>query len=473
MPKKVLIVDDDQDFLRNLQKALQKYSRVFSVSIAEDGLVAVEKLKKNKISLVVTDLEMPRIDGLTLLTHLKEHYPDIPAIVITGSSTPAKEEYALKQGVAGYMNKPFTIEDLAKKIITTLKQEADGGLLHGIAPGTFLQLLEMEQKTCTVRLIDDKSGNQGALFFKEGELLDARINELHGREAAYKILSWEEATLSIQETCSLTENKIQADLQAVLLEAMRLKDEEEPEDSMTQEEIDDYIVTEKEKEKEPEILLEEEKQEIVVEEDDTGVILAEAESPPDISNESETEPSEKSVFGDISQPASAEGAAISYTMADNIFGTLADLKGLIFGSAVARFTFRLLTLCAVVCLASFMYLFITLETEKDLTSQIDQTKAQISLKQETLYQVDEEIQGLYTIKEDRIKNNESQVAIMELELKISELEEKQDKILTETKIQQQTLEGLQIKLETIKRVSLFDRLLERAEEYLPKKVTSQ
>jgi CheY-like chemotaxis protein len=470
MTKKVLIVDDDQEFLRILQKDLEKYSKAFSILTAEDGLVATETLKQHNISLVVTDLEMPRIDGLTLLTHLKENYPDIHAIILTGSSTPAMEEYAREQGVAGYLNKPCIIEDLAKNIISTLKKEADGGVLHGIAPGTFLQLLEMEQKTCTIRLVDDKSGNQGVLFFKEGELYNARLDELRGIEAAYRILSWEEATLSIQESCLLKENSIQADLQGVLLEAMRLKDEEEVEQEgqITGEEYNGYIVSEG-GEEEPEIIVELEEPEIIVEEDEKIVVLEEEEPGPAIPTELKEEPGDKAGFEHIPQAPPTERAAVSYSVADNIFGTLADMKQLIFGSAVVRYTFRLIVFCVIVCLIGFTYLFITLESESDLVRQIDQVKAHINLKQQALYKTDAEIQRLYTMKEDSIKNNESQVVIMDLDLKISELEEKQEKILTETKIQQKTLEECQAKLEAIKREPFFDRLLKRVEQNLHRK----
>jgi CheY-like chemotaxis protein len=471
MTKKVLIVDDDQEFLRILQKDLEKYSRTFSLLTAENGVVATEMLKQHKISLVVTDLEMPRTGDQTLLTHLKEHYPDIHAIILSSSSTPEKEQYASRQGVAVFLNKPCIIEDLAKNIVAALKKEADGGVLHGIAPGTFLQLLEMEQKTCTIRLVDDKSSNQGVLFFKEGELYNARIDELRGKEAAYKILSWDEATLSIQESCSLKENTIQADLQAVLLEAMRLKDEGEIEQQSqtSSEETNGYIVLEGEDEEEPEIIVEVEEPEIIVEEDEKIVVLEEEKPGPDILSEPEKEPGRTAGFEHIPQAPSTEEAAVSFSMADNIFGTLADIKQLIFGSAVVKYAFRIIIFFVIVCLIGFTYLFITLESESDLARQIDQAKTHINLKQKALYKTDAEIQRLYTLKEDSIKNNESQVVIMDLDLKISELEEKQEKILTETKIQQKAMEECQAKLEAIKREPFFDRLLKRIEPHLSRK----
>jgi glucan-binding YG repeat protein len=89
----------------------------------------------------------------------------------------------------------------------------------------FLQLIEVEQKSCTIRLTDKTSGQNGVLFFKDGELLDARTNNLQGKNAALDIFSWDNVTLSIQNDCPIKEKKIQGELQAILLDAMRIKDE--------------------------------------------------------------------------------------------------------------------------------------------------------------------------------------------------------------------------------------------------------
>ena len=109
MTKKVLVVDDDQKMLRTLKKGLEKHSGTFAVLTAKDGLIAVELLKKNNISLVVTDLKMPRMDGLTLLSHIKENYPDIPVIIITGDRTPKSKKLAQERGAIEYIKKPFKL----------------------------------------------------------------------------------------------------------------------------------------------------------------------------------------------------------------------------------------------------------------------------------------------------------------------------------------------------------------------------
>ncbi len=225
MLRKVLIVDDDKIWLHVIKKKIAKYKKAFSALTAEDGLDALKKLKKNVISLVVTDMQMPRMDGLALLAHLSENYPDIPVIVVTAYSTPKSKKAVLERGAASYIEKPFEVEALVKKIMSVFKKESDGGVLQTIPLEMFIQLIEMEQKTCTIRVVNKSSGENGVLFFRNGELLDARIANMQGKLAAYEIFAWNKVTLSIQDACALKDKKIDGDLQAILFDAMRLKDE--------------------------------------------------------------------------------------------------------------------------------------------------------------------------------------------------------------------------------------------------------
>jgi CheY-like chemotaxis protein len=225
MIKNVLLVDDDYEMLLALKEGFGKYLDSFAVLLASDGLEAVEQLKKHCVSLVVTDLKMPKMDGFQLLTHIMEVYPDIPVIIITGYSTPEMERHARQGGAVGYIAKPFLIENLARQIMATLRKESEGGTLHNVSSGMFLQLVEMEQKTCTIRLEEKSTGRRGILFFREGELFDARVNDFQGETAAYDIFAWDQVNLSIQNGCAVGENKINRELSTLILEAMRRKDE--------------------------------------------------------------------------------------------------------------------------------------------------------------------------------------------------------------------------------------------------------
>jgi len=225
MAKKILFVDDDLVLQLLIKRKFEEYNKIFSVLLAGDGKDAVDKLKGNAISLVITDLQMPNMDGFSLLAYLSEKYPDIPVIIQTGHSTPKSKKAVLEGGAAGYIEKPYKVEDLGQQIITTLKKESEGGILRSISQEMFIQLIEMEQKTCTIRVIEKKSGKMGVLFFKSGDLQDARIRDRKGIAAAYEIFSWNEVTLSIQDDCAVNEKRINGDLQAILFDAMRMKDE--------------------------------------------------------------------------------------------------------------------------------------------------------------------------------------------------------------------------------------------------------
>ena len=226
MLRKVLFVDDDQIMLLALQKRLAKYNDTFSIILAEDGFDAVQKLKENPVSLVVLDLKMPRMDGISLLAYLSGKYPDIPVIVISGYRTEEMRRLASQKEVIAYISKPFQLDDLAKVVLAALRQEAEGGTLHNVSPVVFLQLMEMESRTCTIRVIDRITERGGVLFFKEGKLYDARVDQVKGIDAAYIIFTWEDVTLFIRNECLVHDDVINSTLQPIIMKAVELKDEQ-------------------------------------------------------------------------------------------------------------------------------------------------------------------------------------------------------------------------------------------------------
>ncbi|MFP4474251.1 MAG: response regulator [Desulfatibacillaceae bacterium] len=225
MPKEVLIVDDEDLFLNFLTERLAKYQDAFNVHTATDGVTAIKKMETCPVSVVIADIRMPQMDGFVLLANVMEKYPEIPVILMTGHSNPEVKQYAQKGGAIGLIEKPFEIEDLARHTLKALKRESEGGTLHGVSSGMFLQLIEMEERSCTIRLENKQTGKQGVMFFKDGELLDARVDHFKGEDAAKRIFSWDEVTISIQNGCARKVRTIHSGSQGLLMEAMRLKDE--------------------------------------------------------------------------------------------------------------------------------------------------------------------------------------------------------------------------------------------------------
>jgi CheY-like chemotaxis protein len=228
MIRNVLIVDDDREMLLDLQEGLCQRDPSLAVLMAGNGIEALESLRSHDVSLVVTDLKMPVMDGQGLLSAIMQHYADIPVIVMTGFGTPEKERQLRADGAAEFLAKPVSVGQLTRQMAALLNQQSEGGTLHHVSSATFLQLIEMEQKTCTVRLEHMRSGRRGILSFVQGELFDARVGEVLGLNAAYQILGWEPVSLSLQNTCLIRNNRIRKNLCPLILEAARRRDETTP-----------------------------------------------------------------------------------------------------------------------------------------------------------------------------------------------------------------------------------------------------
>ncbi len=221
----ILLVDDDPVTLMLLRKRIKKIKMPLSVQTSKDGISALKLLKEKDICLILADLQMPKMDGFVLLDHLREKYPDIPVIIMTAHARSRTETVVLEKGAAAFFSKPFNINDLIDEMIALLHKQMEGGSLFSASLEMFVQLLEMEQKTVTLRVINKLSERKGVLFFKDGDLLNARTACQQGEAAAYDIFSWDQTVLYIEEGCSINIKKIDQDLQAILFEAMRLKDE--------------------------------------------------------------------------------------------------------------------------------------------------------------------------------------------------------------------------------------------------------
>jgi CheY-like chemotaxis protein len=222
--KTVLVVDDEPSVLFALSESLSDRRRGVRVVTAANGVEAVAVLEAERVDLVLTDLRMPDMDGFELLTFLRRNYAELPVILMTALGS---AETATRLGAAGSLEcltKPFQLPELKRKIAEMLAQRVKGRV-ENISLASFLQLLEMERKTCTlsVRSIE----REGKLYFRAGRLVGAATGELRGREAALEIVTWEHADIEITDGCPIVEPEIDVALSYLLMEGMRIKDEEE------------------------------------------------------------------------------------------------------------------------------------------------------------------------------------------------------------------------------------------------------
>ncbi|HVJ28017.1 MAG TPA: response regulator [Vicinamibacterales bacterium] len=104
---RILVVDDEENIRELLLKTLALAE--YEVDVAPDGRTAVDRMRMIQYDLLITDLRMPGVDGLTVIREARRLKADIPIIILTGYSSEASAIEAINLGVQGYLTKPFRI----------------------------------------------------------------------------------------------------------------------------------------------------------------------------------------------------------------------------------------------------------------------------------------------------------------------------------------------------------------------------
>jgi CheY-like chemotaxis protein len=115
-----VLIAEDEDFIRDLLADVLRIER-FDCVTASDGQQALEILRSQRIDVVVSDIVMPNIDGIELLMTVKQEYPHIPVILITGKASMTPEEI-VAHGADGFFRKPFHNVELVFTLRSVLRR---------------------------------------------------------------------------------------------------------------------------------------------------------------------------------------------------------------------------------------------------------------------------------------------------------------------------------------------------------------
>jgi two-component system chemotaxis response regulator CheY len=125
VPLDVLLVDDSAAIRKILLRVLMQTDLVIGqVYEASDGMEALKVLEASDVGLVLSDINMPNMDGLQLLNQLRANskWENLPVIMITTEGSQAKVMEAVQSGARGYVRKPFTAEQIKEKILMCLQE---------------------------------------------------------------------------------------------------------------------------------------------------------------------------------------------------------------------------------------------------------------------------------------------------------------------------------------------------------------
>ncbi|MDM8541837.1 response regulator [Desulfococcaceae bacterium HSG7] len=226
----ILIADDDSVVLQLLDREFEKYKNQFKVIQVGNGEECIKILKTRPVDLLITDLQMPKVDGLEVLAYVHRLHPGLPCIIMTSyaetykefetmvsANAPNVKELSTKNAIRFY-SKPFNAERLVESVIKLLSYDVPGGLLKGISVASFIQMIVMENKSCAleIRSPDEKAG---FLYFKDGVLGQAVYDDFQDEEAAIQIISTHNPAIRFVKPPGNMKRRIRTDAIGLIIKA--------------------------------------------------------------------------------------------------------------------------------------------------------------------------------------------------------------------------------------------------------------
>jgi predicted regulator of Ras-like GTPase activity (Roadblock/LC7/MglB family)/ActR/RegA family two-component response regulator len=222
--KRVLVVDDEADMLWMLQRNLNKGMEDVEILAAESGEEALAILSDKEINLVISDINMPGMNGLDLLAEISNRYPETGVIIMTAYPSNTFENQAMMSGSLRFIEKPFDINDIRKIVKETLQsEEGFQGTVDGIDLVDIVQFNGLSRATAALKVTT--ANHEGMIFFKNGNVVHAMCDSESGESAFFKILTFQGGSLQNIRGVEPPVMSIKKGLESLLLEAASRSDE--------------------------------------------------------------------------------------------------------------------------------------------------------------------------------------------------------------------------------------------------------
>lgn len=222
--RNILVVDSDCGARQNLVSGLRRYKEEFHVLEAENGQTAAQMLGSSTVDLLITELDMPVMDGFELLAYVLRHQPRTEVIVTSNSDGGRIGQALTAEGAFHYLPKPVAI-DGAVQLIHELLLHPARGPVTGLSLAGFLQLLNSERKTCSLSV--KALGTAGRVDVQDGDVIHAVCGDQQGKPALYQLLNSAEPELETGEAVSPVVRTVDTQLPRLLLEASLWRDRQD------------------------------------------------------------------------------------------------------------------------------------------------------------------------------------------------------------------------------------------------------
>ncbi len=229
----LLLVDGDAKNLRVMEVSLKKAG--FQVTTAINGRDALEKVQISSPDLVLSDTRLAELDGFELCRRMKadERFVNIPFVFLSSQKALEDKVRGLELGGEDYLTKPIYIREIVTRMKMILqkaderfeRRETKGGFSGNLADMgvvDLVQTFEVGRKTGMVRIEGEHSG---AIFFRDGRVVDAELGKLAGENAFYRVLNTFDGKFDVHFEPVERPDRIEVSTQGLLLEGMRRLDE--------------------------------------------------------------------------------------------------------------------------------------------------------------------------------------------------------------------------------------------------------
>ncbi len=226
---KILLLDDEQDLLDMYQEILAQLPSHPEIHLANSGARAIALLEGEPFTLLISDLRMPKMDGLQVLSIVRRKFPDLRVVVMTSITDEQYRSRAYAMGVDLFWVKPSNGEEMQMFqdcIASLLGQDVQNGGFRGIQSKSLVDIIQLECLSRGSSVLKIVNGTRhGKIWVRDGDIIDAQCGELAGHAAFKEIFSWRTGAFEILPADLDRTRAIFENYQGLLLDSAQALDE--------------------------------------------------------------------------------------------------------------------------------------------------------------------------------------------------------------------------------------------------------
>ncbi|MBU1239874.1 response regulator [Myxococcota bacterium] len=222
----ILLIDDDPDICWGIGRILTR--KGFSVTSCGDGIDALRFLKERDFTFVITDINMPEVNGIALLEWIHTNRPRTRVVVISGCGVPVMKRLAMNKGAFLYLEKPVDPSILVHLLEEKMSVDATdsfSGMTQNIDLIDYIQFMLVTRKQAVLE-VESHNQERGVIYFDKGNIPHVTVDDVVGQEAFnYLVANFNGGRFN---TCAFTPPEVETISlpgEFLLMEAARIKDE--------------------------------------------------------------------------------------------------------------------------------------------------------------------------------------------------------------------------------------------------------